>query len=380
MGAYDQGAFTPYDYLPSVRIPIYGIAMGSFVNRTPLFTRLPQAPLGALSFVTSTVLFRPSSTTLNNGGAVAAGATSIVVADASMFQTGDTIEVDAEEYLITGVNTATNALTVVPGYAGTTTAGHADLATVYLISNTRTGGEINVYGISRVPTALAQYAQTFQHPYHVGGSLASATDYALPPGVASVVGRERMMAMQDCSDDVERAMYYSRPVPITSTTSKPAQAGLRTQLVTNKTLQPTNYNAYKPSDLIRDTLSKVYGAGGDPNVLLMSTDWMSGLSTWGQPLVRIEAGSTKLGVAIDEFEAPFLSGVSIIPAPLLRPGTVICLSSSEVRNRVKRNLFDKPRGSQGDADQGDILYEGAIEVDNESHHAWVSGITNWVAS
>lgn len=378
--AYNQGSFTPYDQLASIRIPIYGIALNSFVNRTPLFTRLPQAPLGALSFKTSTRFFRPSSTVLNNGGTVGANATSFVVADASMFQTGDTVEIESEEYLVTQINTTTNTLTVTPGHAGTTSASHADGSTVYLISNTRTGGETNVSGIGSIPTTLVQHAQTFQHPYHVGGSLASASEYALPPGVASVVGRERMAAIQNCSDDVERAMYYSRPVAIASATTRPAMAGLRSQLVTNNTTSPTNASAYKPSDLVRDTVQRVYTAGGSPDVLLVSTDWMSGLSTWGQALVRLEAGSTEFGVAIDTFEAPFLSGVNIIPAPLLRPGTVICLSSGEARLRVKRAMHDKPRGSTGDADQGDVIFEGAIEVDNESHHAWVSGVTGWSAS
>ena len=375
--AYDPGMMTPYDFLGAVKIPIFGIALNSYVNRNPLLTRLPQAPLGALNFKTSTVLYRPSSTVLNNGGNVTSGATSWAVADGSMFQTGDTVEIDNEEFLVTAI--AGNVLTVTPGYAGTTAAGHTDGATVYLIGNSRTGAELNQVGISRIPTILSQNAQTFQHPYHVGGAIGSATEYALPPGVTSVIGKERMMAIQNLCDDIERSCYYSRPVAISSATTKPSQAGLRSQIVTNTTFSPTNASSYKSSDLIRDTVQKVYNAGGNPDTLLLSTDWMSGLNTWSQAMVRIEAGATRLGVNIDTFEAPFLNGVNIIPAPLLRPGSAICLSSAEVRMRIKRPMFDKPRGSTGDADQGDVIFEGAIELDNESHHAWVSGVTGWAA-
>ena len=376
MAAYDQGVTTPFDQLSSVRIPIFGIALGSYVNRTPLFTRMPQAPLGSLSFKTSTILYRPSSNI--NVGAVAANATSLTVVDGSMFQAGDTIEIDSEEYLVTAVTG--NVLTVTSGYAGTTSTTHADQATVWLISNTRTGSEINVNGITRIPVAVTQYAQTFQHIYQVGGSLNSATDYALPPGITSVVGKERMMRIRDCSDDVERAMYYSRPVAISSGTSKPAQAGLRTLIQTNNTTSPVNGSSYGPGDLVRDTVQKVYTGGGNPEVLLCSTDWMAGFSIWGHALLRLNAGTTEYGVSIDTFEAPFLDGISIVPAPLLRPGTIVCLSKDEYRLRVKRAMFDKPRGSQGDADQGDIIFEGAIELDNESHHAWVSGVTGFATT
>jgi Family of unknown function (DUF5309) len=375
MPTYDPGAFTPFDYNTSIKVPIFGIALGSMINRTPLFTRLPQVPLGSTSFKTSTTLFRPWQGV--NVGSVAANATSLTVVDASVYQTGDTIEIDTEEYLITAINTGSNVLTVTPGYAGTTSATHADQAVVNLIGNTRTGGEINVTGISRVPTALTNYPQTFQHPYHVGGSLQSATDFALPPGVTSVVGRERMIAIQNCSEDVERAIYYGRPVSLASSTTRPQMAGLRSQIQTNNFVAPTNYAAFKPSDLVKNTTQPILTLGGAPDVYVMSPDWQYAFMLWGMPLVRIPAGATNLGVAIDSFSAPFLNDITIILSPMLRTGTVITLSSMEVRMRVKRNMFDKPRGSTGDADQGDILFEGAVEVDNESHHGFISGITGF---
>jgi hypothetical protein len=65
---------------------------------------------------------------------------------------------------------------------------------------------------------------------------------------------------------------------------------------------------------------------------------------------------------------PFLDGLRFIPHPLLRPGTIMALTSREVRHRIKRQMFEKPRGSRGDATEGDFIMEGAIEVDNEAHH------------
>ena len=375
--AYEPGAFYPASYLPSTVTPIYGIALNSYVNRTPLFTRLPMAPLGAPSFKTSTVLFRPSTYTLSTALTDTTG-TAVVLTDASAIQTSDVIEIDNEDFIVTAVNISTNTLTVVRGYASSTAATHLVTATVYLISNTRTGGDVNQTGISRIPTALVQWAQVHQFPWHVGGSMASNTAFALPPGVQSVVGRERMMAIQNCSDDCERAYYYGKVVPIVSDGDKPMQAGLRSLIVTNHPTSPTNYATYMPTDLIRDTITPIVQAGGNPTTFICGSQWQGGLAHWGFPILRlVDTEKTKYGINIDTFECPFVAGMRMVFAPLLRPYHIICLSGGEVRQRIKRLMFDKPRGSSGDADQGDVIHEGAIELDNESHHAFVEGVTGW---
>ena len=67
-------------------------------------------------------------------------------------------------------------------------------------------------------------------------------------------------------------------------------------------------------------------------------------------------------------------------APLLRPFTAIALTSSEVYIRNKRNPYWQLRGARGDMVEGDWIAEMAVEVVNESHHAWVEGITAFSAN
>ena len=246
------------------------------------------------------------------------------------------------------------------------------------MSNSRTGAEVNVTSVSRIPQAVTQYCQTVQHAYQVGGALQADANYV--SGFATPLDRDRMLAMQHVMDDFESACYYGKGVPLSSTTSRPLMKGIQALIQTNNVTAPTNAAAYKPSDLVRDTLQACFNGGGNPSVLVVSTDFLSGFAVWGHAAMRLPAGSNVFGTPIDLFEAPFLSGISIIPAPLLRPGTAICLSDTEVRIRLKRPMIDKPRGSRGDAFEGDIIMEGAIEVDNEAHHAWVSGVTAFAAA
>src|SRR5579864_9381650 len=141
---YQQGLTTPYNYNGVIVTPIYGIAINFFANRTPLFSRLDIAPLGALTFKTTSDNFRPLSTTLNNGGTMNSGDTTVVVTDSSEFMVGDVVEIQSETILITAVTVSTETLTVSRGYAGTSAASHVDASVMYLVGNTRTGAENEV--------------------------------------------------------------------------------------------------------------------------------------------------------------------------------------------------------------------------------------------
>jgi hypothetical protein len=378
MGLYDPSLpTTPYNSVNAGVIPpdVFGIAINWFVNRTPLTARLPKAPVGSLSFKITNDAYRPRSTT--TGASALISDTTITVADATMFDVGDVLQIGSEFLLVTAI-ASTTTLTVTRGYAGTSAAALTNAEAIYLITNTRTGSEVDISALSRVPVVVTQDVQTIQHAYQVGGSLQSATNYV--SGYGTPLQRDKMLTVQHCMDDFESAIYYGKDVPLAASSTKPMMKGLKTLISTNLTTSPTNASAYKPSDLVRDTIQKCYNAGGQPGAMIVSTDFLSGLSIWGNYNLRVPAGETNFGVPIEMFSVSFLPGIPFIPAPLLRAGTAICLSLPEVRIRMKRNLFEKPRGSRGDAEEGDFIMEGAIELDNESHHAWVEGITTFSAT
>jgi hypothetical protein len=259
--------------------------------------------------------------------------------------------------------------------ASTATAG----SSVRLIGNSRTGSEVNQTAVAFKPTAVEQYCQTWQHPVQISGALQASTGFQSRPGVHSPFDQSKMDALQNLVDDMEVSSYYGRGEH-PSVGGRPKQKGLKSLLTSNVATSPVNAGAYKPTDLIRDTLERCRTNGGDPDVLIVSSNFMTGLATWGHAAQRIDAGVNVFGTPIEIFEAPFLGGITLIEAPLLKPFTALCLTSSEVRMRMKRNEFWNPRGSRGDAIEGEWLAEGAIEVENESHHAWVEGITAFSAT
>lgn len=368
----------PYDALQNgaVVIDVQGVAINWFTNRTPLFATLNKLPIGSPTFLITNDNYRPRSVNLS-GNYTTGSSTTLTFTDASELDVGDVLQVDSELFLVTA--TSATAPTVTGAYAGTTGANHATGTPAYLITNTRSGADIEIQGLSRNPATVTQSVQTIMHAYRVGGSLAATQNYV--SGLGSAVNRERMLAMQHCMDDMESGMYYGTLVKYSASPgAKAMQAGLANLILTNRTLNPVNKAAYKPSDLARDTFQAIMANGGNPSKLLVSTDWLSGLMTWGSAITRIDAGTTVLGTPITRYRAPFLNDIEIVPAPLMRTGSCLCLSEPEVKVRMMRNLFEKARGSRGDATEGDFIMEGAVELDNEAHHAYVTGITGFAAS
>jgi hypothetical protein len=122
-----------------------------------------------------------------------------------------------------------------------------------LIGNSRTGAEINQSGVAFRPVGVNQYCQTWQHPVQVGGSLQTSLGYQAQPGLNTPFEQNKMDALQNLMDDMEYSSYYGRGED-PSVSGRPKQKGLRALLTSNLVTNPTSANAYKPTDLIRDTL------------------------------------------------------------------------------------------------------------------------------
>jgi hypothetical protein len=358
-----------------------------FANRNPLVTRLPYVPVERVDFLMYSHQYRARSTT--TGAAISASTTTgLTLSDASFLMNHDVLQLvdstsgSTETVQVNGDPTGTQTVTVIRGVAGTTaTTSVASGSTVRLVGNSRTGAEVNQTGLTTIGTSRTQYCQTFQFPVQIGGSAQTARAQVMPGGIQSPFDFNMTIQLQNMVDDIENCCYYGiaqSPVDSSSTTAK--MNGLQQILVTNNATAPTNASAYGSTDLIRDTLQAARSGGGEPDLLVVSTNFMSGFATWGQAIQRIPAGETVFGTPINVLEAPFLHGVTIVEAPLLLPYTAIALTSSEVYIRNKRNPYWNLRGNRGDMVEGEWIAEMAIEVVNESHHAWVSGITAFSAN
>lgn len=360
-----------------------------FANRNPLVTRLPYVPVERVDFIMYTHKYRARATSLITTAISSGSTTSITVADNTFLMNHDVLSwVDAntgveERIQVSGdPNGDGTTITVIRGVSGTTPATSVPTSSaINLIGNSRNGAEVAQTGLTTTGVPRTQYCQTFQFPVQVGGSAQSARAQVLPGGVQTPFDFNMTVQLQNMVDDIENSIYYGiAQAPNSGNTTTAKMNGLRAILASNNTTSPVNASAYGSTDLIRDTLQAARSGGGEPDLLVVSTNFMSGFATWGQAIQRVPAGETVFGTPINVLEAPFLHGVTIVEAPLLLPFTAIALTSSEVYIRNKRNPYWQLRGSRGDMVEGDWLAEMAVEVVNESHHAWVSGISAFSAN
>lgn len=69
---------------------------------------------------------------INQGGGISSAATTATVTNGSKFHEGDLIEIEDEIIKVTSV--ATNELTIIRGYKGSTAASHADSTAIYIVN------------------------------------------------------------------------------------------------------------------------------------------------------------------------------------------------------------------------------------------------------
>lgn len=368
-----QGIDLPYQSVNAGVVPnsLFWIAVNFFAPRAPLLSNLDKRPIDALQFDMATETFRPRTSTL--GAGYTSAATSLVVADGTQFTVGDVLQVESERFLVTAVSGST--LTVSGAFEGTTQANHANATAVTLITNARTGGDVDQLAINRTPTTTSQYLQTVQHAWQVAGNLDSTG--AFMGGAVNPTTYRRKQALQMVVDDLESAFYSGVGRKATSTVPNQTMKGLKYLFTTNNNLNPANKTAFKPSDLTSVMFNVALRAGGNPDTLLVGPSFQGAFQKWGWNQQFIRPRETALGVSVEEYYVPFMGGVRILLAPMLPDGAACMYSSQEVRIRVKRPIFEQPRGPRGDAKEGDVIGEMAIEVENESHGVWIEGVTGF---
>ena len=188
-----------------------------FANRNPLATRLPYVPVERVDFLMYSHKYRNRSVTLG-AGISSSTSTTITVSDNSNFLNHDLLFVqdsatlDTEIMQISADPLASNQLAVTRGVV--TTSPYQLLSTVTngstvtLLSNSRTGAEVNQTGLTTVGIPRTQYCQTYQFPVQIGGSAQTARAQVMPGGIQSPFDFNMTVQLQNMVDDIENTIYY----------------------------------------------------------------------------------------------------------------------------------------------------------------------------
>jgi hypothetical protein len=347
-------------------------------------TRLPRVRAEAEVYNIISYDVRARDYTVATGG-IDNAVTTLPINDASPLLVGDVLEIGTERMEVTGgivLTTTPNTVTVRRAREGTTAAAATATTAIKLIGNSRTGSEIDQEASRAVRTAVQQVVQTFQFPVQVGGKAQAVMNIRMPAGIPDVFTMEQKTKLVEFMRDEEYSSYYGvGEVPVADG-DRGKQRGLKSLIggyrsgANVKTASSSNYTKLS---FIADTFQKALDGGGNPDLILASTDMMTGLATWSVGLQQFNMPRmTSLGIPIKEFEVPFLGQpATFVPSYQLKKGTVVALTTSDVRVRYLREESWKGRGSRGDAYEGDWLSDVCIEVNHPGWHAWVENIQTY---
>jgi hypothetical protein len=386
----DYGTVFPWDNPEALAEDLTEVALEwKWVNLVPFWSRVQKLPATNPEYHMTGTSRRPDTVTVT----VAAVATDTVltVADPTYILNGDTLELrfadNTVEQLevIADPNEAAAQITVKRGDAFTTAGAIPANTQLYLISNTRTGGEDNQKGIAPRAWKRTNWIETIQHPVEVSGILQDTTAYrsgSIAPGAATPLDAFRMRGLNDWVLDADRAIVYQRGMaPTDSNTKRAKTKGIRQicQDAGSYINQPTNYAAFTIEDFTREISEIPAGFGGAPNVYFISNDWISAFARWKMPLVKIDMGETAFNVRIDAYESNAANGI-FVHAPRLRRGTIFATNEEDLMIRFMRMPTWYLRGKLGDSWRGDIVGRIGVQVNNAEQSRFCEGITGFAAA
>lgn len=357
-----------------------------FINETPFITRTRREPAEGQQYSIISYDVRPRIYTLN--AAIVSGDTTITLTDTTPLLVGDVLELiitggaSIERIEVTALPTATTA-TIRRAREGTTAIANDNTGnkTVTLIGNSRTGAEIDQSAKRTIRTSTAQYVQTFQNPVQVGGVAQAVRNTRLPAGISDVFSLEQKTAMTEMMRDEEYTSYYGLGEAPAAAGDRPKQKGLKTLISAYNSGSNVNSSggaSYTFLNFVAQ-VQKAIDGGGDPDAVICSTDFVTGLQTWGFAKQQInEPRASLLGLPIKEIAVPFASGtLTFIPSYQLKKGTAIILTSKDALVRYIRPEFWNLRGNRGDAKEGDFIADICCELGHFGWHSFVEGVTSY---
>lgn len=369
-----------------------------FFNQTPLLARLNPTPVGSTTFEITVYDVKPRAYTLT-GAVVASGSTAtLTLTDASPLVIGDVLNLLAtaatatvpgtpERLEVTALLSATT-VTVRRARGGTALiandlSGVAASKVVKLVGNSRTGAEIDQPAARFAPTTTLQYVQTFQEPVQVGGLANAVMNNRLPAGVANIFEENQGVALASVMEDIEYTLYYGRGEAAAAVGDRPKMKGLRQLIAGYGTGSPNiiqGLSSYTRLGAVSGAVQAAVAAGGAPDIIMGSLDTLTGLATWANTSSAITpvGGRTSVGDPIEEFIVPYLGKpMTFVMSPMMEAGTMLFLTSGDLRLRRIRPLFFNLRGNRGDAIEGEFIGDYALELAHPGWHAWVENISSY---
>lgn len=376
MAAYDQPVTTYSDTTPHVRVISDVIHLIDPVD-TPFLDAIGGVAGGNSKFKVNLKGYKvelledeyaPTSDVAAQGTTITTNTTVLTVTDASIFQDGHVIMIDAEYMVVSAVDVTNNTLTVESRSYGGTNATHVTTSTIYIVGMARLEGDDADYGPVVDITAPYNYTSIYQHGLKVTGTQQVISQYGIP----DEFGYQANKALPEKLRLLDLALFHGVRAAGSASTRR-SFGGLGT-FITNNSVNAGGAIAKSHIDTLMEYIML---DGGNPDLLVVhpsiGRDIKDLIDT--SSFVRLGNENTQLGMSPITRISTQYGDLRMIMDRFCPSAKAYVLDSKKVGVYQLRPFQMHDLAVTGDSKKGELLGEFSFLVANDKAHGWIYGIT-----
>ncbi len=301
------------------------------------------------------------------------------VDNGSRFRAGDQIQVEGSEELILVMAVNGGTLTVVRGYAGTTTEDLADNQVINILGNAALEGAGKPAARFTNRVRCGNYTQIFTAAVEVSGSDMAASQL----GLADEMDYQKQERLRELIRDLENTVVNGgKPVSESqgSGTVRRTMKGIVQHFSTN--VFHTGDGGFPSGTDLDETkinyvLRKIWeNSNGNVDLIVVGGFQKRKINAFASSSRSFAAGDTTFTDMVNIYESDF--GVCRVATTRWLPqDAVLLLDSSRVNvlPLAGRSFHFKPLASSGDYECGELIGEYTLELKNEAAHGLIRDLS-----
>jgi hypothetical protein len=310
----------------------------------------------------------PLETAAANGAEIAVDDLTFGVADASVFQDGHVILVDAEYMVVKSADTALDTITVYARDYGGTNSVHDEDAPIQIVGMARLEGDDADYGALVDINAPFNYTSIFQKAVQVSGTLQAVSQH----GIDDEFMYQANKAVPHLLRLVERAAFHG--VRHAGGAVAPRSMGGLSAFIATNTLDEAGAITKTSIDLL---MEEIVMDGGYPDLLVMNPRVANDLRALldNSSFVRVSQDENKLGVDAIERVMTQYGELELVMDRWCPADSAYILQSDKLGFFTLRPFESYELARTGDSLKGEVVGEFSLLVANEKAHGVITGIT-----
>lgn len=310
----------------------------------------------------------PLETAADNGTTIADDALTFGVADASLFQDGHVILIDAEYMVVKSVNLADDEISVYSRAYGGTNGAHAATAAIQIVGMARLEGDDADFGALTELAAPYNYTSIFQKAVQVSGTLQAISQH----GIDDEFMYQANKAVPHLLRLIERAAFHG--VRSEGSAASPRSLGGLGTFITQNSVDAGGAISKADVDAL---MEEIVMQGGYPDLLVMNPRVANDLRALldNSAFVRVSQGENRLGVDAIERVVTQYGELELVMDRWCPADSAYILQSERIGFYTLRPFHSYELARSGDSLKGEVVGEFSLLVANDKAHGVITGIT-----